>query len=274
MPSTALITGATSGLGEAAAEALAKKGIKVLIAGRDAARGGAVVARIKANGGDAEFLPADLFSLKGVRQLAAEVKKRASSLSILINNAGGTFRKQHTTPDNLEQTFMLNTLAPFVLTRELTELLSAGQGRVVNVATGVPKGTKVDLKDLSNPTKYSGLSAYSKAKLALIAASIEQSQRLSSKGITVVSIHPGIIMGTRFSNEMPRAMVVIGELFGKIFRFGSTLEQAANRFVFAATGAVENGAFYNQDKKGEPPAQTQDASFRAQLWSDLERLAS
>jgi len=88
---TAVVTGATSGLGEAAALALAKAGYRVLVVGRDEARGADVVSRARAAGSEAELLTADLFSLSDVRRLAREIKARAPSLDLLVNNAGGTF---------------------------------------------------------------------------------------------------------------------------------------------------------------------------------------
>src|SRR5579871_6444358 len=101
---TIAITGATSGLGEAAAIAFAKRGDRVLVIGRDAARGKDVVQRA---GKNAELVQGDLFSVTGVKQIAEEIKRRAPSLDLLINGAGGTFGKKELTPDGLERTFAL-----------------------------------------------------------------------------------------------------------------------------------------------------------------------
>jgi retinol dehydrogenase-14 len=94
---TAVVTGATSGLGEAAAIALAREGHRVLVVGRDAERGAQVVAKAKQAGGDAEFLAADLFSLADVHRLAGEIQKRAPRVDVLVNNAGGSFNARATT---------------------------------------------------------------------------------------------------------------------------------------------------------------------------------
>src|SRR5262249_33686307 len=94
---TAVVTGATSGLGEAAAIALARKGWRVLVVGRDRARGAVVVSRARAEGGEAQFVTADLASVRGVEALAAEIRRIAPRVDLLVNNAGGTFGKKELT---------------------------------------------------------------------------------------------------------------------------------------------------------------------------------
>jgi len=113
---TAVVTGGTSGLGEAAALALAAKGYHVMVVGRDAERGKAVVEAARAKGGEAVLLSADLFTVAGVRALSNEILKRAPKVDLVVNNAGGTFGQTLMTEDGLERTFALNVMAPFVLT--------------------------------------------------------------------------------------------------------------------------------------------------------------
>ena len=269
MKPTALVTGGTSGLGAAAAIALAQANYKVLIAGRDAGRGAEVVAQIGARGGDAEFLVADLLGKRGVSALADEVKRRTQQLALLVNNAGGSFQKRENTPDGIERTFALNTLAPFQLSEALLPQLAAARGRIVNVATGIPKGTKVEVDQLSNPKKYSGFAAYSNAKLALIALTLEQSARHSAQGVTAVCMHPGIILGTRFGGDIPKPVLAIMGVVAKVFRMNSTLDQAAQRFLVAASSTAPSGTFFDQDRVGTPPKQAQDPGFRSQLWTLL-----
>lgn len=270
MKPIALVTGATSGLGAAAALALAQANYKVFVAGRDATRGAEVVAQIQARGGEAEFLAADLFSKRGIGTLADEVRRRTSALAVLVNNAGGSFQKREVTEDQIERTFALNVLAPFLLTQALLPELATARGRVVNVATGVPKGTKAQVDQLAAPKKYSGFAAYSNAKLALIAITIEQATRYAPRGISAVSMHPGIILGTRFGQDIPKPVLAFMGVIARLFRMNSSLDQASARFLRAATGAVQSGSFLDQDKPGTPPAQTQDASFRDRLWTLME----
>ncbi|MCA9684881.1 MAG: SDR family NAD(P)-dependent oxidoreductase, partial [Myxococcales bacterium] len=135
---TAVVTGATSGLGRAAALALSKEGFHIIAVGRDQARGQEVVGEIHEAGGSAELVTGDLLTAAGTQAVADEILSRTSAIHLLINNAGGAFNSDERTPDGLERTFALNVLAPHVLTEALLEALSAGEARVVNVVTAVP----------------------------------------------------------------------------------------------------------------------------------------
>lgn len=270
---TAVITGATSGLGEAAAVALAAEGWRVLVVGRDAARGAAVAARA---GHGAEFLAADLFTAEGARALAAAVRARCPTLDLLVNNAGGSFARDARTADGVERTFALNVLAPFALTEALVDLLAASKGRVVNVATDVPKGATADLAAIAGASAGAGLGAYTKAKLCVIGLTREQQRRYGPRGVTVVSLHPGIIPDTRFGAEMPGWVRAVGGFVARAFGMASTTAQAAARYVRLATADVVGGGWYRQDDAAPtaPPAQAGDDAFTADLWARLAAMSS
>ena len=268
----AVVTGATSGLGEAAALALAGAGWQVFVVGRDPARAAATVAKARAAGGTAEFVGADLFALADVRRLAGELRRRAPRIDLLINNAGGNFMKREITGDGLERSFALNVAAPFVLTEGLLPSLAAAGGRVVNVVTGVPKGARATIEQLAGPDAGAGMGAYIRAKLALQTLTIEQQRRHGARGVSFVSLHPGIIPGTRFGAEMPGFVRAIGEFIARLFRLSSTLAQAAERFVRVGTQAVEGGGFYKEGTLAAPPTQAQDPAFAAALWQRLAAL--
>jgi retinol dehydrogenase-14 len=269
---TVAITGATSGLGEAAAVAFAKKGWRVLVIGRDAARGQDVVDRA---GKNAELVVGDLFTASAVKKLASEVGQRAPKLDLLFNSAGGTFGKKELTADGLERTFALNVMAPFVMTRELAPSLAAAKGRVVNIVTGVPKNAKATLDDLVGDNSSAGVGSYTRNKLALSALTGEMQRRYGRDSITVVSLHPGIIPGTRFGQDMPAFVRAIGGFIARLLGLASTREQAVERYVRVGTGPVEGGAFYDQGKLAEAPVLARDPSFAAALWQRLnERVYS
>ena len=270
---TAVVTGATSGLGEAAAVALAKEGYRMLLVGRDAVRGAAVVERIRAAGGTAEFLAADLFSIADVRRLGGEIVSRAPTLDLLVNNAGGMFSKKELTGDGIERTFAINVVAPFILSDELFESLAAAGGRIVNVVTGVPKNAKATLEQLAGAGAGGGLQSYTRSKLALGALTREQQKRFKERGVSVVSLHPGIIPNTRFGQELPAAMRKIGNFVAKLFGLSSTIEQAAARFVKVGTGPIEGGGFYKEGTLAPAPVLATDAKFGAALWARLEALS-
>jgi NAD(P)-dependent dehydrogenase (short-subunit alcohol dehydrogenase family) len=270
---TAVITGATSGLGEAAALALARDHYTLLLVGRDQGRGADVVRRAKEAGGDAEFLAADLFLLSDVRRLAAEIRARAPRIDVLVNNAGGSFNESKQTKDGFERTFALNVAAPYVLVEALIDPLAAARGRVVNVVTGVSSGARAEVDELVGPKAKAGMGTYIKAKLALIALTRGWQRRHGSRGVTFVALHPGIIPGTRFGQEMPAWMRSIGESVAKLFGLASTPEQAAARYHAAATAAVEPGGFYYEGKLRPPPKHADDETFAEGLRSAIPAAA-
>lgn len=274
MTKTAVVTGGTSGLGEAAALALAEAGWRVLIVGRDAERGAAVEQTARKSAGTVELLLGDLMSLSDVHRLAGEIRARAPRLDLLIHNAGGTFGPRRLTEDGLERTFALNVAAPFALTEALLEPLAAARGRVVNVVTGVPKGAKATLAQLHGDASSAGMGSYLRSKLALQALTREQQRRYGARGITFVSLHPGVIPNTRFGGEMPAFLRAIGPVIAYVFRFGSTLDEAAARYMKVGTGPVEPGAFYSKGELDEPAMQAKDEAFARALWSLLEGIAA
>jgi NAD(P)-dependent dehydrogenase (short-subunit alcohol dehydrogenase family) len=268
---TVAITGATSGLGEAAAIAFAKKGWRVIVIGRDRERGRDVVERA---GKNAEFAAGDLFTVASVKALAAEIRRRAPELDLLVNSAGGTFGKKELTTDGLERTFALNVMAPFVLTRELEPSLAGAKGRVVNLVTGVPKNAKATLDDLLGEKSSAGVGSYTRNKLALAALTGEMQRQFDKDAITVVSLHPGIIPGTRFGQDMPAFLRSVMGFVARTFGMASTLEEAADRYVRVGTGDVERGAFYAQGKLADAPVLARDPAFARSLWTKLEELTS
>lgn len=271
---TAVVTGATSGLGRAAALALAQHGFRVILVGRDRERGTEAVQEIRAAGGRAELVLGDLLTVAGSRAVVEAIRQRAPAIELLINNAGGAFGQDQRTEDGLERTFALNVLAPFVLTEGLVESLAAGRGRVVNVVTAVPKGAKTTVEAIAGAKAQPGMQSYVRNKLALLTLTIEQRRRHRARGITFASLHPGVIPGTRFGSDSPGILMKIGPIVAKLLRITSTLDEAAERFVAVGTGEVEDGGFYYEGRLREAPRQAQDPAFGEALRSTLQQLAS
>jgi NAD(P)-dependent dehydrogenase (short-subunit alcohol dehydrogenase family) len=272
---TAVVTGATSGLGEAAALSLARAGHRVLVVGRDPARGAEVVRRAREEGGEAEFLAADLFSLADVARLAAAIREKAPSLDLLVNNAGGSFNALSRTKDGFERTFALNVAAPYALVEALLEPLAKAHGRVVNVVTGVPRKARATLAELVGPGAKAGMGGYIRAKLALLTLTRAWQRRYGARGVTFVALHPGIIPGTRFGAEMPAWVRAIGEAIARLFRLSSTRDQAAARYLRVAIEPVDAGGFYYEGALRPPPLQAEDETFAEGLRAALApRLAA
>jgi len=267
-----VITGATSGLGQAVAIDFAQAGARVFIVGRDAARAAETRERAGAN---AEVVIGDVSTRAGVKSVADAILARTSKIDVLVNNAGGTFKQLSRTADDIETTFALNTFGPFLLERALHGALVAAHGRVVNLATGfLDRFPIADVDELVAPKKYSGLGQYGRVKLASVMMTVEQAERYRDEGVTATALHPGIIMGTRFGGGQPKWQQAIGGPIMRAFGLACTLDEAVRRFRVACFGEVPSGSYI---VKGEPvrlPKQSSDPAMRARVVARLEQLAN
>ncbi len=268
-----VVTGATSGLGQAAAIDFAAAGAKVFLVGRDRARADETLGRIRSAGGDAEVVIGDVSTVKGARAVADALLARTDRVDVLVNNAGGTFKAMSKTADGVETTLALNTLGAFVLERALHGALKAARGRVVNLATGFLDRFPVDVDDLVSPKKYTGMSQYGRVKNASVMMTVEQARRYAADGVTAVSLHPGIIMGTRFGGGQPKVAQMIAGPLMRAIGFATSLEGAVARFRVAAFGDVPSGSYIVKGKPAPLPKPDTDELVRARVWSLLESLA-
>ena len=178
----ALVTGSTDGVGRFVAERLGADGWDVIVHGRDAERGAAVVATIAAVGGGARFLSADLSDLAAVRSLADQVAKAAPRLDLLINNAGigagGSGARRQVNAAGVELRFAVNYLAGFALTLRLLPLIRrSAPARIVNVASVGQRA--IDFDDVMLERGYSGGRAYMQSKLAQVMFTLDLAKRLA-----------------------------------------------------------------------------------------------
>lgn len=195
-----MVTGATNGLGEVTARALAQRGATVVIVGRDAKRTDHTMRHIKAttSNPDVFALTGDLALIQDVRRVVDAFRGRFDRLDVLVNNAGALFLKRQRTVEGLERTFALNHLSYFLITNLLLDLLvESGQpgraARVVNVSSAVHERAALDFRDLQNTRSYNGLQAYARSKLMNIMFSNALSLRLRQLAlpVTVNALHPG-----------------------------------------------------------------------------------
>jgi len=184
-PRTALVTGASSGLGKALAGALAGAGDRVLMVARDPERGATARAELVESTGnhDIELLIADLSSQAEVHRLAQQVMARSAQLHLLVNNAGTAFRERALTADGIERALAVNHLAPFLLTRLLLDHLhAAAPARIVNVGTRI--NTAMDFDDLNFERRpYRMMQAYGQSKLGNIHFTRALARRLRGSGV-------------------------------------------------------------------------------------------
>jgi NAD(P)-dependent dehydrogenase (short-subunit alcohol dehydrogenase family) len=197
---TALVTGATSGLGRETAVALGREGFHVIVHGRDGGRAQAAADAVRAAGGDAEVALADLASLSEVAMLAEKVAAEHSALDVLVNNAGvgggpPPHRQREVSPDGHELRFAVNYLAPALLSRLLLPQLSAARpARIVNV--GSIGQDELDFSDLGIERGYDGAKAYCRSKFALATFTFVLAREIEGDGVTVNCVHPANYMDT------------------------------------------------------------------------------
>lgn len=269
-----LVTGATAGIGRVTVLALAKMGARVVAAGRSEVKASAVTNEIRAAGGQADYLLADFSDLAQVRRLAEAFKQRYERLDVLINNAGAYFNRRRLNANGIEHTFLVNHLAPFVLTTALLETLKASQpARIVNVSSGVHVHATLDFDDLSFQRGYFGTKAYARSKLANILFTYELARCLEGTGVTANALHPGLVATDIWRTNFP----FIGPAFKWLIGLhGLTPEEGADTIIYlAASPEVEGvtGKYFVRRQAAPSSALSNDEQAARRLWEESERLA-
>src|SRR3954449_5251888 len=228
-----LLTGATRGIGRAAAIELSRRGAEVAVVGRDPerVRETAELARAEQGGAPVHEHIADLERLDEVRRLAAEVLERYPRIDLLANNAGAMFTSRHVTPDGLERTFALNHLAPFLLTNLLLDRLrESAPARVVTTASDAHQSGLLDLDDLQSENSFRAMRTYGTTKLENILFTRGLARRLEGSGVTANCLHPGVVRTGFGKNDNPLFRIAIS-LAGVFFR---SPERGARSLVWLA----------------------------------------
>jgi NAD(P)-dependent dehydrogenase (short-subunit alcohol dehydrogenase family) len=263
-----LVTGATAGIGQVTAQALAQQGATVIAIGRDAEKAARTVAHIQreTSNPNVQWLLADLSVQAQVRRLAREFKERYARLDVLINNAGAIFFRRQLSADGIEMSLTVNHLSAFLLTHLLLETLRASApARVVNVASTSHRGARIDFEDLEGERKYRGMRAYGQSKLAMILFTYELARRLEGTGVTVNALHPGFV-ATNIGQNNSRLIKLVSPLLKLIAR---RPEEGAQTSIHLATSPEVEGVTgkYFVDNKAVPsdPA-SYDEEVAKRLW--------
>jgi NAD(P)-dependent dehydrogenase (short-subunit alcohol dehydrogenase family) len=266
---TVAITGASSGVGAAAARRFRQLGATVAVVGRSPERTAAVAAEV-----GAEPHVVDFGRLDDVRRLADELLARYPRIDVLANNAGALFSSRKATVDGNEMSFQVNYLAPFLLTNLLLDRLAEAPngGRVVNTVSRFYRRGRLDLDDLDGTRRrYSSQRAHQSAKLAMIIFTLELSRRMTS--VAACAFHPGVVASDIYRDSSVIRILAASRL-GKALQ--STPEQGAEpllRLATAADPATVDGGYYERfDRKELRGAQATDPDLAARLWERSAQL--
>jgi retinol dehydrogenase-12 len=264
-----LLTGATRGIGRAAAIELASDGVEIALVGRDAHRVAEVAREATAAGGGAPVHEhiADLMLMADVRALAQEVRERYQRIDVLANNAGALFASRKETAEGFEQTFALNHLAPFLLTNLLRDRLSGG--RVVTTSSDAHKSGRLDLDDLQSEKSYAAMRVYGTSKLCNILFTRELAKRAPE--LHANCFHPGVVR-TGFGKNDNGIWKILTTLGAPFFR---SPQRGARSLVWLAVSdqaAALSGEYVQDEKVLTPTAQACNDALAEGLWERSARL--
>jgi NAD(P)-dependent dehydrogenase (short-subunit alcohol dehydrogenase family) len=263
-----VLTGATRGIGQAAAVALAGQGLDLALVGREQERVAAVAGESRDGGsGTVTEYVADLTLMSEVRRLAGRLREDHGKIDVLANNAGALFANRAVTSEGLERTFALNHLAPFLLTALLRDRVAAG--RVVTTASDAHKAGRLDLEDLQSEHSYSASRVYGTSKLCNIMFTRELARRAPE--LQANCFHPGVVRTGFGKNEsgIIKALLTLG---GPFLR---TPQRGARSLVWLATdpaAAELDGQYVRDEKVLTPSAQACDEVLAAGLWEHSEEI--
>lgn len=277
----AVVTGASAGIGKAAAKALAAMGWRVIGQGRNPERSAQALEEIRAHapGAGVDMVVGDLSLMGEVLRLSREIAALTDRVNVLLNNAGGIGRDRVVTAEGNEATFAGNHLAPFLLTRELLPLLRAaaasapaGQVRVIGVSSSASDLTQgFDWNDLQLLESHASAFAYCNAKLANIMFTRALTKRLAGDGIVANVMHPGVV-STNFASygdeEVQRITATLKDV-------SVSAEQGADTLVWLATspeGGTTSGGYFHQRQPAEMNPVARDDEAVERLWTESEAI--
>ena len=273
---TVVVTGATSGLGRAAAERLARMGAAVRLVGRSEPKLEIARSEISAATGndDLDIYVADFSSNEQIRDLAAAVLAGEPSIDVLINNAGALITERRETAEGIELTLATNLLSHFLLTNLLIPRLEASApARIINVSSGGMYTQRVRVRDLqSTRGEYKGSIAYARAKRGQVILTELWAEQLAGRGVVVHAMHPGWADTPGVEESLPLFRKVVGP-------FLRTPEQGADTIVWLAASdeAAETSGKFWLDRRPRPTHRLKSTveapDDRHGLWDALNDLA-
>lgn len=270
---TAVVTGATSGIGRYIALGLARAGFRLVLPVRTEARGEAARAWIAAQRPDAEIdlVTADLASLASTRAAAETIRSRYPALSLLVNNAGVFRARRERTEEGHDLVLTVNHLAPHLLMRELRPALLAGApSRIVTVGSSTSDRARIDPANLGLDRGWSMVGAYSSSKLAIMMSTFETARLLAGTGVVANVVHPGTVATSLIRSGGP-----IGLAWRLMRPFLSTEEQGADTPLHVALSPDldrTTGRYFKNRVPVPPNKRALDPVLSRDVWAATERL--
>jgi len=269
-----LITGATNGIGLAAAMELARRGAHLVMIARSETKAEEAARRIRAAAGEAavvDTLLADLASQSSIRRVAAKALDRYPTIDVLVNNAGAVYGTRRLSPDGIELTWAVNHLAPFLLSKLLLHRLKeSAPARIITTASQAHQGAHIPFDDLNAERSYRGFRRYGETKLANILFTTELARRLDGTGVTANCFHPGLV-ATGFNRNNGLLMDLAMTILRPVSR---SPKKGAKTLVWLATSPdvanVSGGYFFDQRQR-PPSPEVQDTETAGRLWEISER---
>jgi NAD(P)-dependent dehydrogenase (short-subunit alcohol dehydrogenase family) len=262
---TIVITGASDGIGAAAAHRLSRNGDQLVVVGRSETKTAAVASEL-----DADYFVADFSDLAQVRALADKIRANYPRIDVLLNNAGGMSTKIQLTPDGYEHTYQVNYLSPFLLTTQLLPVLLDSRATIVNTTSSSHKLVRrATVDDLENTARRQASTAYALSKLAIVLFTKELHRRHHSGGLSVATVHPGYV-NSNFGRASGSRFLVFMQQYTPQARFTATVEEGADQLVWLASSAPgaewTPGEYYAKRKIAKASLLAGDPGLARELW--------
>lgn len=262
---TIVITGASDGIGAAAARRLRLNGENVVVVGRTESKTIAVAAEL-----NADYLVADFGDLSQTQALARELRSRYTRIDVLANNAGAMPNALRITDDGYDRIYQINYLAPFLLTTLLLDVLVDCNAAVINTASVTQKKfrRRVDIEDLENTDHRRPRKAYALAKLAIVLFTMELHRRYHSAGLSTAAFDPGFVDTNFGPTSTARLIAVLRRT--PVRRLAKTADRGADQLVWLASSFSgtdwKSGEYYARHRIARASPRAYDPALSRELW--------
>jgi NAD(P)-dependent dehydrogenase (short-subunit alcohol dehydrogenase family) len=262
---TVVITGASDGIGAAAARRLHQRGDNVVVIGRAQSKTAALAAEL-----DADYFVADFADLSQVRALVQKLSSQYPRIDVLLNNAGVMAGKNQLTPDGYEHTYQVNYLSPFLLTTQLMDLLVESRASVVNTTSSSHRLVfRATVDDLENPVRRRPSTAYALSKLAIVTFTRELHRRYHTGGLSVAAVHPGYVK-SNFGPASGSRLLAFSAKYSPTKFVTPSSDAGADQLVWLASSTPgtdwRSGEYYSRHKIAKANRLADDPRLARELW--------